>query len=455
MYVIIIGGGNVGRHVAKSLLEKKQDVLLIDKDEKAIEAIRSELDINIIHGNGASVEVLEKAKIDTADILISLMENDDGNILASMLAKTFSKKITTIARVRNPESAGSIDVDAYGLTRKQVGLDVIISPQQAVAEEMVKNIYFPDLDEVDYFAEEKVKLIGFVIKESSKINGKSIGEVDLPKDVKIVGVSNGKGKFTFSSDKDIVRQGDKVYFLGTIEAVRNISKLLYDQESLIKRVLILGGGKTGHTLAGALESGKERSFVTKLIETDPQRCEKLNQNLKKTLIIQGGGNEDSYYNEEEIREADVLVTATGDDRINLIASVIGKEAGVSKIINALESTEYASVYPKMGLKTVINPQLITARKIMRYIHKEKVVSLAVLEEENVEVFEVVLEGGCKVEGKTIEEVGFPKEVLIGAILREGSVITPDKKTVLEGNDHLIVVASGKISLTMDEYFVCK
>lgn len=454
MHIIIIGGGNVGQHVAQKLLDKKQDVVLIEKEEKMVETIRNKMDLNLICGNGANVEVLEKAKISSAGMLIALMGNDDANILACMLAKTFSKKITTIARVRNPESAGSIDIDTYGLTRKQVGLDVIISPEQAVADEMAKIIFFPDLDEVDYFANEKVKLIGKVISEKSKINGMSIGEIDLPRDAKLVGILKENGAFVFPSEGDTIREGDKVYFLGTVQAIRSTSKLLYDKGSKIRRVLILGGGKTGHTLAGELESTKEKSFITKLIEADPRRCEELSRSLKKTLIIQGGGTDDSYYNEEEIREADVLVAATGDDRINLIASVIGKEAGVKKIINALESTEYASVYLKMGLKTVINPQLITAEKIMRYVHKEKVVSLAVLDDD-VEVFEVILDGGCKVEGKKIQEVDFPKEVLIGAIVRNGSVIAPDKNTVFEGHDHLIIVAFGKVTLNMEEYFVCQ
>ena len=454
MRIIIIGGGNVGQHIAKKLLEKKQDVLLIDKDEKTVEAIRKKMDMNLICGNGASVEVLEKAKINSADMLIALMENDDANILASMLAKTFSKKITTIARVRNPESAGSIDIDTYGLTRKQVGLDVIISPEQAVAEEMVKIIYFPDLDEVDYFAKEKVKLIGKVIREKSKINGMKIGEFDLPKGAKIIGISKKSGKFIFPGEGDVIGEGDKVYFLGTIRDIRSASRLLYEERSKIQRILILGGGKIGHTLAEELESSKGRSFIIKLIEADPRRCEELKRSLKKTLIIQGESTDNSYYNEEEIREADVLVTATGDDRINLIASVIGKEAGVKKIINALESNEYASVYPIMGLETVINPQLITAEKIMRYIHKEKVVSLAVLEED-VEVFEVILESGCQVDRKKIQEIDFPKEALIGAIVRGDAVIIPDEETVLKEDDHLIIVALGKVSLSMDEYFVCQ
>ncbi len=72
-----------------------------------------------------------------------------------------------------------------------------------------------------------------------------------------------------------------------------------------------------------------------------------------------------------------------------------------------------------------------------------------------EVFEVVLEEGCQVDGKKIEEANFPKEILIGAIVRNGSVITPDNNSILEGNDHLIVVVLDKISLSMEEYFVCQ
>lgn len=452
MHIIIIGGGNVGQHIAKKLIEKNQSVLLIDKDEAKIEAIRSKMDMNLICGNGANVEVLEKAKIHSAKMVIAVMQNDDANILACMIAKTFSKEITTIARVRNPESAGSIDVDTYGLNKKQVGLDVIVSPEQAVAEEMIKTIYFPNLDEVDYFAKDKIKLIGNEIREKSKINGMKVGDIHLPDEAMVIGILRKSGKFVFPSKGDTLREGDKVYFMGTIQAIRNTSKLLYHESSRIKRVLILGGGKTGYTLAKELESGKGRSFIIKLIEANAKRCEELSQSLSKTLIIKGDGTDYTYYNEEEIQETDVLVTATGDDRVNLIASVIGKEAHTRKILNALESTTYESVYPIIGLKTVINPQLITAEKIMRYIHKEKVASLAVLNDD-VEVFEVILEKGCKVEEEKIKDANFPKEALIGAIVRGGNVIMPNKDTVLKSDDHLVIVAQGKSSLSIGEFFV--
>ncbi len=452
MHVIVIGGGNVGQHVAKELLEKEQTVVLIDRDQKTIEAIRTKLDMNLIHGNGASIEVLEKAKIASADMLIALMENDDANILACMLAKTFSKDITTIARVRDPKNAGSIDIDTYGLTKKQVGLDVIVSPEQAVAEEMMKSILFPDVDAVDYFANERVLSVGKRIGETSRIRGMKVSDIDLGGKGRIVGITKENGNFLFPSDADTLHEGDTVYLLGTLNAIRNISRLFAEEHSKIERILILGGGITGAALAAELESIKQRSFVIKLIEADPRRCEELTGTLKRTLVIQGQGTDDCYYNEEEICEADVLVTATGDDRVNLIASVIAKEGGVHRILNALASTEYRAVYPKMGLDKVINPQWITAEKIIRYIHRERVVSLALVEED-VEVFEVVLESGCQAAGKRIAQIDFPKSILIGAIVRDGIVIIPDANTTLEKYDHLIIVAREKSSLRIAEYFV--
>ncbi len=454
MHIIVIGGGNVGQHIARKLKEKKQGVIIIDHSEERIKKIRESLDINIVHGNGTNIDILEKANIQSANMVIAVMENDDANIIACMLTKTFSKKITTVARVRNPESAGSIDIDTYGLTQKQVGLDVIISPEKAMAQELAKTIFFPDVDEVDYFAGEKVKMIGKIITEKSPINGMKPEDFQMPSGSKVVGLVRGNGKFTFPENHKKIQEGDKIYLLGTIDAVRSGGRLLYEKESKIKRVLILGGGMTGLTLAKELEAAKDTSFTTKIIEADSKRCESLNKKLKKTLIIQGGDSQQAYFNEEEIQETDILIAVTGDDRINLIASMMGKRLGVKKIINVLATMEYVSVYPKLQVAPVINPQLITAEKILRYVHKEEVASLAVLEDD-VEVFEVILEGGCKVSGITITEVNFPEGVLVGAIIRKQNVIIPNGDTVLESFDHLIIVASGKVSLDLDEYFVCE
>lgn len=451
MHIIIIGGGSVGLHIAQKLIEKKQSVILVEQEEERIKYLRDRVDTNIVQGNGANVDVLEKANIRRASMVIALMKNDDANIVACMLAKTFSSSITTMARVRNPESAGSIDIDTYGLTQKQVGLDVIISPEKAVAEELLKTILFPDVDEVEYFAKEDVKMIGKVISRKSQLNGMRIGDLKLPMDTRIVAMTRENGNFIFPAPSETIREGCKLYLVGAIRAMQSASKLLYEKESKVKRVLILGGGLTGITLAQSLESVKGRSFRIKIIEADATRCEELNNRLKKTIVIQGDGTERSYFNAEEIQEADILVPVTGDDRTNLIASMIAKKLGVLKVINALADMEYAGIYPKMGIDGVIDPQYITAEKILRYVHKEEVVSLVVLEED-AEVFEVIVGEGSKVADRKIKDVHFPEEMRIGAIVRDGVYLEPKESTVLKSQDHLVILALCKICLDLDHYF---
>ncbi len=454
MHIIIIGAGNVGQYIARKLTDKKQSVILIDHDEDRIKSIRDTLDVNMVLGNGANIDVLKKANIMSAQMVIAVMEKDDANILACMLTKTFSKDITTVARVRNPESAGSIDIDTYGLTQKQVGLDVIISPEKAMSQELVKTILFPDVDETEYFDGEKVKLIGKIITDATPINDMKFSDLTIPTGMMTVGVARKNGKFEFPESQEKINKGDKLYFLGEATAIRSASKLLYEKELKIEHVLILGGGMIGLSLAQELEDMSDRSFKIKIIEPDAKRCEELDRRLKKTLIIQGDNSEQAYFNEEEIIETDILIACTGDDRLNLIASMIGKKLGVKKIINVLVDMSYESVYLKLDISPVINSQIITAEKILRHVHKEEVVSLAVLEED-VEVFEVILEKGCRISEKTISEVRFPEGVLIGTIIRGNDVIIPDLNTVLKLNDHLVIVSMGKVSLNLDDYFSCE
>ncbi len=451
MYAIIIGCGDVGTELALNLLEKKHRVVLIDKDIKRVEQLSQQLDALIIHGNGANIQLLQKAKINSAKILIAVTESDETNIIACMIAKTFNVPIA-VARVRNPDSAGSIDIDTRGLTQKQVGIDLIISPERAVSQEIAKMIHFPESEEVEYFAKGHVKLAKVTVPENTEFTGKTLRNLPLAEGCSVVGIIPQNGDLMLPASDVIIEAGDTIYLMGSINAMREVSRFLYPEKNRISRVVILGGDMIGYYLATGLEQTRHHSFITKIIEKDHSRSEELNRILSKSIVVQGDGTDLSYYNEEEISEADVLVAVTGDDRTNIIASIIGQKLGVGKVISEVRSIKYIPIYNTVGVMTTVNPHLITASQILRFTYTEDVVSFSLLRG-RAEVMERVLRRENKVVGKNVRDAKFPKELIVGAILRDEKVIIPGPDTVLREEDHLVIFSKPGVCTHLDRCFL--
>ncbi len=449
MHIVIVGGGRVGKELAANLHQKQHSVVVVEKDPERAKELEKVLDILIVNEDGANMATLEKARIRSADIFIAVTQIDELNLMACMMADR-AKVPTTIARVRNPE--GHSNIADTGFSKEEIGVDYIINPERAVAMEISKMIHFPDASEIEYFAQGKVMLVSTTVSEEAEITSYNLKNMPLPKGCIIVGIKQSGGKFIVPSGKDSVKPGDTVYLIGNAKVMRKASWILHHEETKVRKVLILGGGTIGYTLASSLEGNSGQNFQIKLIEKDEKRCSELKRILNRTAVLQGDSSEMSFFNKEEIAEADVLVAATEDDRTNIIAAVMGKSLGTRIIISQITNNAYTYVYDTTGIEKYVNPYLITAYQILRFTRKGDVLSLSHLKEEYAEVIELVVPKSCRVAGKKVLDASFPKGMLIGTIVRDGLVIVPDGDTVIEPGDDLIIFTLTNISQKVESFF---
>ncbi len=447
MQIIIIGGGGVGSALARLLSNENQDVVVIEKNMELARSINEEMDVMVNYGSGASVVTLEKAGIKNAEMLIAVTEIDEVNIVACMLAKKLNVPIT-VARVRNPEYYEGSSI----LTNEQLGVDIFINPERVAAYEIAKIIRTPDVEDVEYFAKGRIKLVSFKVDERSKLVNQPLYKLSLPKECVVAAIERKNGEFIVPGGRDLIFPGDKAYILGKRWVLNDISWIFQKHDSTSLRIVILGGGRIGLQLASMLESNKKNNCNVKLIEKDEAWCEEIASQLNKTLVLQGDATDLSFLEQEEISTADVLVAVTGDDRTNILASVLAKQFGVKKIICEVINHEYIPLFQTIGINHIISPRLLTAAQILKLIRKGEVISMSLIREGKMEILEVNVPPDARVVNKEIQHAGIPKGILIGAILRKDKVIMPRGNDLILAGDHLIVFTSPQMNNQLDRLF---
>jgi len=444
MRVIIIGGGQVGTELADRL-SREQDVVVIEKNAAMAQRIEAAMDLMVINGNGASVQVLEKAGIREAKLLIAVTEIDEVNIIACMLAKNYGVE-TTVARIRNTEYEEGSRV----LTNEQLGIDIIINPERVAAQEIAKMIKSPNISEVEHYADGRVLIIGYYIKEDSPSLNKKVSDIRFPEGCIVCAILRESGEIVIPSGEDVIFLNDEIYILGKTEVFSH-PWFNHIAPSYPRKVVIAGGGKVGLQLAEMLEA-EGNKFMVKLIERDSSRGEEIANLLNKTLVLQGDVTDIHFLKAEEIGKADVLVAVTGDDEINLLSTLLADHLGVKVTISEVIRSDYNIIHNSIGIDRMVSPRLLTAAQIIKLIRKGDVISMTILKEDKAEVMELFVSERALIANKKLMEVNLPRGILVAGLVRDKEIIIPGGEDFIFAGDRVIVFYLTELSPEVDKFF---
>ena len=214
MYIIIMGGGRVGRALANLLIDNGQDITLIESDETLCAKVSAELDALVICGNGTNSKLLEEANIEDADYFIATTGNDEANLLSCILVRKYDVP-NIIARVSNPDHE-----EAF----KEVGIDHVISPETAAAAQLQKLVTRPNAAEIMTLGEGDAEILDMTIT-NDKIVGKRFKEVTPTKEYIIISTYRN-GKLEIPQPDTTIARGEKVTVLVKRGHFKKVSKKL-------------------------------------------------------------------------------------------------------------------------------------------------------------------------------------------------------------------------------------
>lgn len=435
MRIVIVGAGEVGTHLARRLSSEGQDVVLIEASPERAASIAEQLDVLTIVGNGASVPVLEEAGVKRARMLLAVTSRDEVNVLACLAASRYDVEFK-VARVSNPEfySKGSV------LSRDQLGIDLMINPERECAWDTFQLLNSAAATDLVPFGDGSIHLIGVRVREGADVAGRTLAEIDqMTKGYHFttVGIVRN-GTTEIPTGQSTIEVDDQLFVLAPTNELPVIPPMAGYRDFRLRRVMIAGGSPEAVHLARYLaDAGVEHT----ILETDRRRCLELAEILPDALILNGDATDLELLEMEGVEGVDGFVAYTGQDEVNLLASLLAKTSGARKVIALIHRFEYMRLVTRVGIDAAVSARQSTVSAILRYVRRGRVHSVATLKGIDAEALELDVGGDASVAGRTLMEAEIPKgSAVVGAILRNGSVILPRGRDVLEPGDRVIVFA---------------
>jgi trk system potassium uptake protein TrkA len=433
MHVVIVGAGEVGWYLAQRLGAEGNDVVVVEQNEVIAAAIGAELDVQVVVGSATVPSTLRAAGIERADLLAGVTQNDEVNLLASLLAKEFGVA-QTVVRIQTEELRGPLGEKLLQTMRA----DVIIDPDADTADEIMELAHVSGADEVYPMSGGELLVLGAVIGSSSPFVGHDLAEIGRsfePDWRFLFGALTRDGETVIPRGDQVLEVGDHVRVLTTREARREILELLGAATRQARRVMVLGGGAVGTRVAERLQS--EGATVV-LIENDPHRAQRLSERLPRVTIVQGDITDTALLLEESVSRMDLVIAATGDDASNVLACAYAAAEGDAFTVAVLHRLALLPLVRQFGIDAALSPRTASANAVLRHI-RGGTASVATFLESDVEVNEFVIEPGSSADGTLVADLHLPHSVLLGAVTR------PDRTaqivrghTTLAAGDNVVV-----------------
>ena len=439
MKIIIAGTGEVGFHLSKLLAQESHDIIIIDTSKSALEKATKNLDVSTIRGDATSIKTLESAGVSKADLLIAVTSTQHINILTCIIGKNLGVK-RCIARISNSELLHR--KETFDL--KDIGINQVIYPESLGATEIKKLLKESAVSDSFVFDKGKLQLIAIKIEEDSELKDKSLAEtsylnpntsftpVAIVRDIEDI-IEN---ETIIPRSHNILKEDDVAYFIADSEnGVDEVLSLSGKKHLDISNIMIYGGSDLAFISAKHLS----KKYNVKLICEDLKKCEKFADSLPNVMVLNGPATDVDFLREEDLEIMDAFLALSNETEKNILASLAAKESGVKKTISQVENIDFIPLAQNMGLNTTINIKYLTANFIVKYIREGELLNFTKLQGVDAEVIELEVKEGSLISNKKLKNLNFPKEGIIGGLMRGDDSMIPRGNFKFKVGDRVLIV----------------
>ncbi|MBP7002390.1 Trk system potassium transporter TrkA [Amaricoccus sp.] len=453
MKIIICGAGQVGGQIARHLAREEgaNRVTIIDTDPAVVRRITEAFDVGGVAGFASHPEVLEQAGARDADMVIAATQSDEVNMVICEIAHSIFEVPRKIARLRSQAYLTAIYSDLY--RTDALPIDVVISPEYAVADAVVQRLTAPAAFDIGGFLDGGAQLIGVSLDQACAVLNtplRQLSELFSTLRVVVVGVRRGERLFV-PDPNDQLFGGDQIYVIAATPDVARVMEVFGKAHIEVARAIVLGGGNIGLNVAQKLEADPRRIRL-KVIERNRARAEAVADALRRTVVLNGDGLDIDLLAEAQVEHVDALLALTDDDKTNILACVRAKTEGAKMVVALVNDPSLISLIAPMGIDAYVNPRATTVSSILRYVRHGRVRSVYSIGDAEAEVIEAQVLSTSAIAGKLVREADIPDHARIGLIRKGDKVIAPRGDTRLGDGDVLTIFAMRDAIIEVERLF---
>ena len=417
----------------------------MDDNEERLSTLSSNFDLMTVAASPTSIKGLEDVGARDADLFIAVTPDESRNMTACMLASNLGAK-KTVARIDNYEYLLPRNKDFF----HKLGVDSLIYPEMLAAKEIVSSIRMSWVRQWWEFYGGALILIGTKMREKAEILDVplyKLGGPTLP--YHIVAIKRGNETLIPRGD-DAIRLNDIVYFTTTRKYLPYVRKVTGKEDYVdVRNVMIMGGSRIAVRTAQYVPDYMQ----LKIVDNDLNRCNRLTELLDdKTMIINGDGRDMDLLVEEGLKNTDAFVALTGNSETNILACLAAKRMGVSKTVAEVENIDYIGMAESLDIGSVINKKMITASHIYQMMLDADVSNVKCLTFANADVAEFTVKAGSLITKHPVKDLGLPKGMTIGGLIRNGEGIVVMGDTLIQPGDHVVVFCLSMMIKKIEKFF---
>ncbi len=449
MRIGILGAGELGRNLAEIFCNDKNDVLITDNSPELLRSVSEKYDLMTICGNGATSPVLKKMA-EHIDILIAATGDDPSNIIACQVASNLGveKTICRLSSMDYFSEVGNFIPSLLGITH-------IIIPEDEVSEKILSSISHLSVIEKIEFDAPDVEITGFKIRPASPLVGirlKDFPDRELLSSLRFSALIRDN-KFIVPHGDTILASRDEVYVSGKKDSIMALLEWggMGAESPQRKRILIGGGTKLGKLLALKLN---DLGYDVRLIESDPQNCERILDELRKNIVvIKGKPTDADILREAGVNGAYAYISVMKDDEDNILSCILAKKLNAGKVVNVTNRIQYQEIVSAItSIDCSISPCLVAVNSILKLFTTQKSRISALFHRTNAVVLELRVESNSPVCSKMISESGCPPDVLFAFVMRNREMLAAVGSLVLEKGDIVTAVSDYDNLKTLEKLF---